>query len=296
MNEMRKLVERALVPHLRSGCLFDVAMSEHTTFRIGGPADCFVPLASFDDLRAILDFTRETNVPYLVMGKGIRGIVIKIDQGVDKCEIEGESIRAEAGLSLWRLVEIACEHSLSGLEFACGIPGSLGGAIYMNAGAYGGEMKDVVEWARLIAENGDEVTLRRDDMEFGYRKSILQRRGMIVREVCVKLRRGDRRAIEDKTNELTSQRASRQPLDLPSAGSTFRRAENTYASALIAQAGLQGYRIGGAEVSRKHAGFIVNVGGATCSDVLQLINHIEKTVHTQFGIMLESEIKIVGEF
>jgi UDP-N-acetylmuramate dehydrogenase len=304
MNETQKLVQEKLVPHLRSVCLFDVVMSEHTTIRIGGAADCFIPLASFEDVRSILAFAHEHHVPYFVMGKGsnllvsdrgIRGIVVQIDEGLDRYEVADESIRAEAGLSLWRLAQIACEHGLSGLEFACGIPGNVGGAVYMNAGAYGGEMKDVVESVRLIDENGEEITSARDEMDFSYRRSILQQRSMTVREISVRLQRGDRRTIEEKMQELAAQRAQRQPLDLPSAGSTFRRPPGNYAGALIAKSGLQGHRIGGARVSPKHAGFIVNAGGATCGDVLKLMEHIRTEVYRQFGVLLEPEIKIVGE-
>jgi UDP-N-acetylmuramate dehydrogenase len=305
MNEFQKLVQAGLAPHIRSECLYDAGMSEQTTFRIGGAADCFIPLARSEDVPVILEFVREAGIPSLTMGKGsnllvsdrgIRGVVIKIDRGIDRYEVAGERIRAEAGLGLQRLAEIACDHGLSGLEFACGIPGNIGGAVYMNAGAYGGEMKDIIEWVRLIGEDGKEITCRGDEMEFGYRRSVLQRRNMIVREVSVKLQRGEQRAIKEKMKELAAQREERQPLDLPSAGSTFRRPPDNYAGALIAKAGLQGCRIGGAEVSTKHAGFIVNVGGATCSDVVRLIDHIRVTVDKEFGILLEPEIKIVGEF
>jgi UDP-N-acetylmuramate dehydrogenase len=305
MNEFQKLVQDGLAPHIRSECLYDAAMREQTTFRIGGAADCLIPLAQFEEVPVILAFVREARIPSLTMGKGsnllvsdrgIRGVVIKIDRGIDRYEVVEERIRAEAGLGLQRLVEIACDHSLGGLEFACGIPGNIGGAVYMNAGAYGGEMKDIIEWVRLIGEDGTEITYRGNEMEFGYRRSVLQQRNMIVREVGVRLQRGEQRAIRERMKELAAQREARQPLDLPSAGSTFRRPPDNYAGALIAKAGLQGYRIGGAEVSTRHAGFIVNVGGATCSDVVQLIDHIRATVDKEFGIVLEPEVKIVGEF
>lgn len=279
-------------------------MSRHTSFRIGGPADIFVAPRTAADLALALRLAREHGVPVFVFGNGtnllvrdggIRGLVIKLAGCCTEVAISGTRLRAGAGVLLAAAAAAAAEAGLSGLEFAAGIPGTVGGAVVMNAGAYDGEMKDVVVRVETVDETGEPRLYTSAELNFGYRQSALQQRNDIVTAVVFGLRFGDREEIIAKVRDFNQRRALKQPLDLPSAGSTFRRPPGHYAGDLIQRAGLRGFTIGGAQVSEKHAGFIVNRGGATARDVLALIAHVQKEVERQFGVWLEPEIKVVGE-
>ncbi|SDZ21338.1 UDP-N-acetylmuramate dehydrogenase [Proteiniborus ethanoligenes] len=279
-------------------------MSKHTSFKIGGPVDVLVLPGSIEELASSIKLCKSEGLDYFVMGngsniivrdKGIRGIVIKISESLNNIIIEGTKLIAEAGALLSVVSKSALRSSLTGLEFASGIPGSLGGAIAMNAGAYGGEMKDVVTKVKCVDENGNFVEYENSDMEFGYRQSRIQNEKLIVVQVEMKLKEGNYEDIRAYTNELTEKRTSKQPLHLPSAGSTFRRPEGYFAGKLIEDAGLKGLILGGAQVSDKHCGFIVNIGNATADDVINLIRVVQKTVSDKYGVKLETEVKIIGE-
>lgn len=284
--------------------LFDEPMSRHTTFAIGGPVDVLVNPQSVEEIKAVLSFCNRENLPCMVFGlgsnllvrdKGLRGVAIKIGDSLTAAEIRGNDIIAQAGISLGRLARLAAMHSLSGLEFAEGIPGSLGGAVAMNAGAYGGEMKDVLVACTALDERGQTLVFNRDEMNFGYRSSIFQQRGVVIIEAQLRLVKGDKEEILARMAALAEQRRAKQPLDMPSAGSTFRRPEGFYVGPLIEQLGLKGYAVGGAQVSVKHAGFVINRGGATADDVLSLIAYIQEQARSRLGVELHPEIKVVGE-
>lgn len=279
-------------------------MSLHTTFRLGGPADVFVCPASINELSAVLKYVAKHALPLLIIGRGsnlivrdggIRGVVIKLAEGFENVTIAGTSITAEAGVALAALAKRAATASLAGFEFAAGIPGSLGGALVMNAGAYGGEMCQVVDWVDCMDRDGNVRRRSNAEMEYSYRHSVLLDTDEIAVRARLNLHSGVREDIEAKIRELNAQRASKQPLTLPSAGSVFKRPPGNYAGPLIESAGLKGFRIGGAMVSELHANFIVNVGGATASDVLAVMEHVQQTVLQQHGIKMEPEVRVVGE-
>jgi len=284
--------------------LIDEPMSKHTSFKIGGPADILLLPKSSEEIQRVIQICNELGVPFFTMGngsnllvsdKGMRNVVIKIAEGFNKIEIKDKIITAEAGILLSTLSKKALQESLGGLEFASGIPGTLGGAITMNAGAYGGEMKDVVKSCRAVDLQGNIVDLTIEELEMGYRTSLIQKKRLIVLEVTMELEEKDFSIIKSTMDELTVQRTTKQPLHLPSAGSIFKRPEGHFAGKLIQDSGLKGYRVGGAQVSELHSGFIVNVGNATAKDVLDLIKHIQKEVQGRFGILLETEVRLVGE-
>lgn len=278
-------------------------MKKHTTFKIGGAADRFCEAESLNDVFSALAYAKEKNLPLFVMGngsnllvsdKGIRGLVLKISDKFSKCEVSGDTIKAQSGILLSTLSKLALKNSLSGIEFAGGIPGTLGGAIYMNAGAYGGEMKDIVKSVTYL-EDG-EIKKIEEGFEFGYRKSIFTNKDAIILGAEISLKCGSDDEIKEKMEDFKRRRTEKQPLAMASAGSTFKRPTGYFAGKLIEDAGLKGYTIGGAAVSEKHSGFVVNKGDATAEDVILLISHIQKTVKEKFGVMLETEVKIVGEF
>lgn len=282
----------------------DVIMKKHTTFRIGGNADYFLTPKTEGHICESIDFCKKNDIKYYIIGngsnilvsdEGIRGVVIKLFDNFADYVVEGNKIIAKPGILLSKLSNIAASKGLTGLEFAGGIPGTLGGAIAMNAGAYGGEMKDVVTGVKVLDAAGKIITIDAADMNFGYRKSVVSQNNYIVVEVEMELKEGDEEEIRAKMNELKLKRTSKQPLDLPSAGSTFKRPEGYFAGKLIMDAGLKGYSIGGAQVSEKHCGFIVNKSNATAGDVLKLIKYIQKTVHEKFNVDLETEIKMIGK-
>ena len=280
----------------------DEAMSLHTSFKIGGNADIFVCPETEEQLKLVLKAAKENTVPVFILGKGsnllvsdegIEGAVVSISC-LDAIIADGNEITCGAGAHLSKLCTSALQNSLSGLEFAYGIPGSVGGALYMNAGAYGGEMAGVVKGAYCLNENGESVYISKEDMELGYRTSIFKTNGLIITSVVFALSNGDEAEIKAKMDELMERRKSKQPLEYPSAGSTFKRPEGNFAGTLIEQNGLKGLTVGGAQVSEKHAGFVINVGGATCKDVKELIASIRKTVLENSGVALETEVISVG--
>lgn len=284
----------------------DEPMARHTTFQIGGPADRFLDVGTREQLRALLGCLSREGIPYLVLGKGsnllvsdkgIRGAVLHLTGDFQKVELlpDGKTLRAGAGATLAAVCAFARERGLAGLEFAWGIPGSVGGGAYMDAGAYGGEMRDVVARVLHLGPDGTPGEARGEDLAFGYRKSRYTGGRDIITAVEFTLEPGDQAAIAGKMEELMARRKEKQPYDMPSAGSIFKRPQNGFAAALIEQCGLKGRRVGGAQVSEKHAGFIVNAGGATCRDVLELIAIIRKTVEEQTGTRLECEVRVTGE-
>ena len=285
--------------------LFREPMSRHTTFRIGGPAEIFLMPESFEQIRDILLLCRQEQLPYFVLGNGsnllvsdsgYRGVIIQMDRNMGDVKLEGTEIRACAGALLSSIAAVARKASLTGFEFAGGIPGTLGGAAVMNAGAYGGEMKDVLREVTVMTKDGEILTLPAERLEMGYRTSIIRKSGYLVLEAVISLEPGDPREILDRTKELAEKRTEKQPLDYPSAGSTFKRPEGYFAGKLIMDSGLRGYRVGGAQVSEKHCGFVINTGDATAKDVRELMDHVIRTVKEKYGVTLEPEVKFLGEF
>ncbi len=278
-------------------------MQRHTTFKIGGPADLFLTVKTEDALRAVLARARQLAVPYHIIGKGsnllvsdggIEGAVILLAGELAVLTCHGDTITCGAGAPLSSLCKAALDHSLTGLEFAWGIPGSAGGALFMNAGAYGSEMKNVVVSCSCMAADGTVRTMAKEELELAYRHSVFHARDDVILSVTVQLTPGSRQAISAAMEDYITRRKTKQPLEYPSAGSVFKRPEGHFAGALIEQCGLKGRQIGGAMVSEKHAGFIVNVGGASCQDVLELVALIQKTVLEETGVTLECEIRPVG--
>lgn len=280
-------------------------MDRHTTFRIGGPADYFLLPSSAEEVRGIIQICKEKGLPYFILGngsnllvsdKGYRGVVIQIYRNYGEIIVEKTTIRANAGALLSQIAAAAKNASLTGFEFAGGIPGTLGGAAVMNAGAYGGEMKDVLREVTVVTKEGEIVTIPAEELEMGYRTSLIKRTGYIVLEAVIDLEQGDQDEIKERMRELTEQRVSKQPLEYPSAGSTFKRPIGHFAGKLIMDAGLRGYQVGGAQVSEKHCGFVINKGDATAADVCRLMQDVQDKVNEQFGVMLEPEVKFLGEF
>ena len=280
-------------------------MSLHTTFRIGGPADLFVMPGSIQAVADSIRICKETQTPYAVIGNGsnllvsdagYRGVIIQIGRNLNQITGNGEEIRAQAGAMLSVIAKTALLESLTGFEFASGIPGTLGGAVVMNAGAYGGEMKDVLIEVTVLTREGEIRTIPAEKLELGYRTSLAAKNGWIILEAVMKFQKGDAEAIRGRMEELKVQRVTKQPLDLPSAGSTFKRPEGYFAGKLIMDAGLRGFTVGGAQISEKHCGFVVNKGGATAEDVRNLICAVQKKVQEDAGVKLEPEVKFLGEF
>ncbi len=283
----------------------DEPMRKHTTFRIGGNADIFVRPESKEQIAEILRLCRKQDVPYFILGngsnllvgdRGFRGVVINIMDNMNDIKVDGGIIKAQAGAMLIKVSRTARDNSLTGLEFASGIPGTIGGAIYMNAGAYGGEMKDVVTQVTAMDAEGEIYTFGTDELEFSYRHSVIQQRDLIVLDVTMKLAAGDQKIIDDRMSELAVARRTKQPLEYPSAGSTFKRPEGYFAGKLIMDAGLRGYRVGDAQVSEKHCGFVVNRGNATADDVIKLIDDVKAKVSEEYDVVLEPEVRMIGEF
>ena len=280
-------------------------MSKHTTFRIGGPADLFVAPENTDEIKRLIAVCKEENVPYFVLGngsnllvsdQGYRGVIIQLYRSFGKISLEGNEIHAQAGALLSGIAATAKKASLTGFEFAGGIPGTLGGAVVMNAGAYGGEMKDILKEVTVLTQDGDVVTLQADELKMGYRTSIIKEAGYIVLEAVISLEKGNQDEIKSRMQELAGMRSSKQPLSYPSAGSTFKRPEGYFAGKLIMDSGLRGYQVGGAQVSEKHCGFVINMGNATAKDVTTLMADVQRIVMEKFGVKLEPEVKFLGEF
>lgn len=280
----------------------DEPMKKHTTFRVGGPADILVQPKG-TELASVIRLCRKYDVPYQVIGngsnllvgdRGIRGLVIEMLSKEDEICVEDDCITVGAGMLLSKTANRAAEHGLTGMEFAAGIPGSIGGAVVMNAGAYGGEMKDILTAVTVLDQEGNEKILSAEELELGYRTSCILKKGYIVTGAKIKLKHGEETAIRARMEELKKQRVEKQPLEYPSAGSTFKRPEGYFAGKLIQDAGLKGYRCGDVMVSEKHSGFVVNVGKGTCHDAMQVIEYVQKAVYEQFGVELELEVKRLG--
>lgn len=283
----------------------DEPMKLHTTFRAGGPADCFVVPRTKEELRNIIILCRKENVPYYVIGngsnllvsdRGYRGVIIQLYKNMSQIEVNGNHILAQAGAGLSQIANKALEAGLAGFEFAAGIPGTLGGACVMNAGAYGGEMKDVLDSVTVLTEEGEFKKLSAGKLDMGYRTSVIAREEYIVLEAVISLKAGDREMIKKRLEELREKRVSKQPLEYPSAGSTFKRPEGYFAGKLIEEAGLRGFAVGGAQVSEKHCGFVINKNHASASEIYELMNQVASRVEERFGIRLEPEVKRLGEF
>ena len=287
-----------------SGIFMEEPMKKHTTFRVGGPADVLVQ-PDETALAAILALCRQYHVSYSFIGngsnllvgdKGIRGVVIEMTEPMGNIEVHGTRITAQAGAMLSKIANTAASNGLGGMEFAAGIPGSVGGAVVMNAGAYGGEMKDIIERVYVLDENGAQLELDRTALNLGYRHSCIPEKKYIVTKVVLELVPRDEVEIRSKMKDLNEKRAEKQPLQYPSAGSTFKRPEGYFAGKLIMDAGLRGYQVGGAQVSEKHCGFVINKGDATAADICQLMRDVADKVQAQFGVVLEPEVKMIGEF
>lgn len=303
MTEKRILEELHSVISL--GRVLDMEpMSRHTTFRVGGYADYFVEPANLEEIQGVLQLSKAQGIPVFVVGNGsnllvrdggIRGIVLHLGKLFQKISVQGTEMTAQAGALLSTAAATALNNSLTGLEFAAGIPGSIGGALRMNAGAYGGEMKQVVTSADCLTRQGELVTLSVEELMLGYRQSILTKRDLLVVSVSLKLSNGDRQQIQETMQDLAARRLEKQPLEFPSAGSTFKRPEGYFAGKLIMDAGLAGKRVGDAVVSPKHCGFVINEGKAKAREIEELIAGVQDEVWNQFGVKLEPEIIMVGE-
>ena len=278
-------------------------MKNHTSFQVGGPADLFLMPQSKEELQKVLAICKESKKPYYIMGNGsnlivrdggYHGIIVNT-KAINQVKTNGETLVAEPGISLKDLANIALEENLTGLEFASGIPGSLGGAVTMNAGAYDGEMKQVIKSIQVITEDGSLESIPQSACAFGYRSSILQQHNWVLVSVELQLKKGDHPAIAAKMLDLNTQRQTKQPLEYPSAGSTFRRPVGYFAGKLVQDAGFKGYAIGGAQVSEKHSGFVINKGGASAADILNLIGAIQAGVKDQFGVELKTEVIVIGQ-
>jgi UDP-N-acetylmuramate dehydrogenase len=299
-------IYRVLLKQMEVGQLVkDAPMQEYTSFKAGGKAALLVLPQHIAQLQYTMRVIAEEKVPYFIMGngtnllvrdRGYAGVIVKIGDALSDIEVTAGGVEAEAGALLKNVAQVAMENDLTGFEFASGIPGSIGGAAYMNAGAYDGDMSQVVETVKLLAIDGSEIyTLSVDEMEYGYRKSRLMEKEAIILSVVLKLAEGDRNQIALKMNELNDRRRQKQPLNYPSAGSFFKRPPGNYAGTLIQAAGLKGVSVGGAMISQLHAGFMINTGNATADDIIALMELVQERVYEHSGIRLEPEIRIIGE-
>lgn len=305
MKDMNELVNEFNGIGLQSTLILDAPMQDFTSFKAGGKADLLVIPSSEDELKTILQKLAQYNLPFVVMGKGTnllirdggyRGIIIRLEEAFSDIKVLGTHVIAGAGASLAAVARAASENNLTGIEFAAGIPGSLGGGAFMNAGAYDGEMKHIIKDVRVLSHDGKETRVVGNEMmDYGYRRSSLMATGEIVLTATLELAEGRREDILAKMKEFNDSRNLKQPMELPSAGSFFKRPEGYYAGKLIQDAGLKGLTIGGAQVSPKHSGFIVNIGGATTTDIISLMHVVQATVLEQFGVTIEPEVRIIGE-
>ncbi len=306
VTRLNQAVQKFLIENVASEHLFfEEPMKNHTTFRVGGPAQAYVRVSDKQQLKKLIAFFSKVSQDYFVLGKGsnllvsdlgYKGVVLDMSHLLTEVRVEENRIVAQAGASLPYVAMLAAKHGLSGLEFAAGIPGSIGGAVVMNAGAYDGEMKQVVQSVTVLNQDGEEMELDKDTMEFSYRSSVIRNRPFTVMEVVFELSPGDKDEIAQKGMEFNLRRKEKQPLEYPSAGSTFKRPEGYFAGKLIMDAGLRGFRIGGAQVSEKHCGFVINIGNATAADIDDLMNEVIEKVKEQFGVTLEPEVVRLGEF
>lgn len=280
-------------------------MKNHTTFRIGGPADALALPKTPEEVAEVVRFCNEHAQPYYVLGngsnllvsdEGYRGLVLQLYRNFNDIQVNGETITVQSGAMLAAVARTAYQTGLTGLEFASGIPGTIGGAVVMNAGAYGGEMKNVLKEVTVLTKEGEVLAIPAKALELGYRTSVIPKNGWIVLGAVLQLKKGDQEQILARMEELKEQRITKQPLDLPSAGSTFKRPEGYFAGKLIMDAGLRGFTVGGAQVSEKHCGFVVNRGDATAADVWELICEVKRRVKERTGVELEPEVKLLGDF
>lgn len=284
---------------------YDEPMDKHTTFRVGGPAKIFITVEKEEELAGLVPYLCKVGVPFFVLGngsnllvsdKGYDGIVISLAESFQKIVVMGQDLVVQSGAKLATIARKALEHSLTGFEFAAGIPGSLGGAVVMNAGAYDGEMKHVVKSVHAMSMDGSIMDLSNADMEFGYRTSVLKKDKFIVLSAVITLQKGDQADIRNKMDDLANRRREKQPLEYPSAGSTFKRPEGYFAGKLIMDAGLRGYHVGGAQVSEKHCGFVINRANATADDINDVILHVQEVVKEKYHVTLETEVIRIGQF
>lgn len=306
---MRRLVSRQLLEELKQilseeQILAEEPMSRHTTFRVGGPAEVLVQ-PGCEQMSEVVGWCSSNRIPYMIIGngsnllvsdQGLAGVVIELGRQASAIRIEGQTVYAEAGAMLSKVANEAAQAGLTGMEFASGIPGTIGGAVFMNAGAYGGEMSRIIKEVTVLTREGEKKVLSLEELELGYRHSCVEEKGYIVLSAVLKLEHGDKEEIFSYMEELKKKRIEKQPLEYPSAGSTFKRPEGYFAGKLIMDAGLRGYSVGGAQVSEKHCGFVVNKGGATAADVLEVMHHVQEEVKRQFGVTLEAEVRKLGEF
>jgi UDP-N-acetylmuramate dehydrogenase len=285
--------------------LYDEPMKKHTTFRVGGPARALVEPGSAEDVKSVVEFCKSEQIPYYIVGngsnllvgdKGIRGLVIEVGAQMNAVEVQGNILRAQAGALLSQVAAKAAAAGLGGMEFAAGIPGSMGGAVTMNAGAYGGEMKDVIRQVTVLTPECEQKVLSREELDLSYRHSCIPKNHFLVLEAELSLTPAPEQEIRAKMAELREKRVEKQPLEYPSAGSTFKRPEGYFAGKLIMDAGLRGYAVGDAQVSEKHCGFVINRGNATAAEILQLMKDVQERVKKQSGVTLEPEVKMIGEF
>lgn len=303
MNQYLKYIDSFKKIYDDSEIKIDENMSNHIHFKVGGPVDILLIPSKVSQVVETLKICKNENIPYFIIGNGsnllvkdggIRGVVIKLSNLLS-IEVNGNIIKASSGTLLEDVSKKAVENSLTGFEFACGIPGSVGGAIFMNAGAYDGEIKNVIKEAEVLDRDGNIKVLSKEELELGYRTSKVMKDNLVVISATFELTKGDKEKIRERVNELTEKRESKQPLEYPSAGSTFKRPEGYFAGKLIQDAGLKGASLGGAAVSEKHSGFVINKDGATAEDVLNLIAHVQNEVKKQFGVELHTEVRIIGE-
>lgn len=278
------------------------SMAKHCTFRCGGEAEIYIVPGTVEELVQVIAVCKESDYPYMVIGngsnilvrdEGYKGAIIEINNRISSIDVVGEDIVADAGAKLSAVAIAAYENDLAGFEFAHGIPGNVGGAVVMNAGAYGGEMKDVIKWVKVLNNNNEVEKIEAKDLELGYRTSVIAKKGMVVLQMCIELQIGSAGEIGEMMQILMEKRRFKQPLEYPSAGSTFKRPEGYFAGKLIEDAGLRGYRVGGAMVSEKHCGFVINYDNATATDVLKLMQDVQDKVKENSGVTLEPEVKII---
>lgn len=302
MQSNRQLLEKVIST---DRILVNEPMKNYTTFKVGGNADCLVKPKNIKEAEDVVRLLLANNIPFTLLGngsnvlvsdKGIRGVTVYLAEADDEVFVDGNLITASAGMMLSKVAKAALDNALSGLEFASGIPGSVGGAIVMNAGAYGKEIKDAVSSVTMLdIETGELVTVNNKEMNFGYRTSIVKSHPFMVVKVVFELKQGDKEEIKSQMDELNARRREKQPLEYPSAGSTFKRPEGFFAAKLIEDSGLKGYRVNGAEVSKKHAGFVINKGNATCDDIVKLMKDVRRIVNEKYGVMLINEVILIGE-
>ena len=280
-------------------------MKKHTTFQVGGNADCLIAIEKDEELKSLINYLNRIEIPYLVLGNGsnllvsddgFRGIVLKTKGSFSQITVEDELVTAQSGALLSQVAKSAYEHGLTGFEFAAGIPGTVGGGVVMNAGAYGGEMAHVVQTVEVIDKSGEILVMDNSSMEFGYRNSVIKRHPFVVSKVTFKLQKGDKEQIKTRMDELAAARREKQPLEYPSAGSTFKRPEGYFAGKLIMDSGFRGFTLGGAQVSEKHCGFIINRNNATAKDISDLMKEVSEGVYEKYGVRLEPEVIRIGKF